>query len=88
MVLGNFQCWGGILIWIIPVVGQGPTPLTEGAGGSVWTFFLSLWKKAPYRSKYCPKELLNPKQPTNPSYETVESQLLIQFLWEQNGKQF
>ena len=30
---------GVLLIWII--VGQGPTALTAGAGGVVWTFFLS-----------------------------------------------
>ena len=28
-----------MLIWIL--VGQGPTALTVGAGGVVWTFFLS-----------------------------------------------
>ena len=39
MVLGNFQCRGVLLIWII--VGQGPTALAVGAGGVVWTFFLS-----------------------------------------------
>ena len=35
----NFQCWGVLLIWII--VGQGPIALAVGAGGVVWTFFLS-----------------------------------------------
>ena len=35
----NFQCRGVILIWII--VGQGPIALAVGAGGVVWTFFLS-----------------------------------------------
>ena len=35
----NFQCRGVLLIWII--VGQGPTALTVGPGGGVWTFFLS-----------------------------------------------
>ena len=39
MVLGNFQHRGVMLIWI--TVGQGPTALTVGAGGGVWTFFLS-----------------------------------------------
>ena len=39
MVLVNFQCWGVLLIWI--KVGQGPTALAVGAGGVVWTFFLS-----------------------------------------------
>ena len=35
----NFQCRGVLLIWII--VGQGPIALAVGAGGVVWTFFLS-----------------------------------------------
>ena len=35
----NFQCRGVLLIWII--VGQGPIALAIGAGGGVWTFFLS-----------------------------------------------
>ena len=68
----NFQCQGVLLIWII--VGQGPVALAVGAGGGVWTFFLSsifsffflpLWETARYRLKYCLKGPLNPKQPTN-----------------------
>ena len=48
--------------------------LTVGAGGVVWTFFLSsiisllspsLWETARYRLKYCLKGPLSPKQPTN-----------------------
>ena len=35
----NFQCRGVLLIWF--KVGQVPTELTVGAGGVVWTFFLS-----------------------------------------------
>ena len=35
----NFQCRGVLLIRII--VGQAPTALVVGAGGVVWTFFLS-----------------------------------------------
>ena len=35
----NFQCRDVLLIWII--VGQGPIALAVGAGGGVWTFFLS-----------------------------------------------
>ena len=35
----NFQCRGVLHIWLI--VGQGPTALAVGAGGVVWTFFLS-----------------------------------------------
>ena len=34
-----FQCRGVLLIWII--VRQGPFALAVGAGGDVWTFFLS-----------------------------------------------
>ena len=35
----NFQCRGVLLIRMI--VGQGPIALAVGAGGFVWTFFLS-----------------------------------------------
>ena len=35
----NFQCRGVLLVWMI--VGQGPIALAVGAGGGVWTFFLS-----------------------------------------------
>ena len=35
----NFQCRGVLLILIR--VGQRPTALAVGAGGVVWTFFLS-----------------------------------------------
>ena len=35
----NFQYRGVLLTWI--QVGQGPTALAVGAGGVVWTFFLS-----------------------------------------------
>ena len=35
----NFQCRGVLLIRII--VGHGPTVHAVGAGGDVWTFFLS-----------------------------------------------
>ena len=69
----DFQCRGVLLIWT--VVGQGPTALAVGAGGVVWTFFLSciislflfpsLWEMARYRLKYCLKGPLSPKQPTN-----------------------
>ena len=53
---------------------QGPIALAVGAGGVVWTYFLSfifslfilpLWEKARYRLKYCLKRPLNPKQQTN-----------------------
>ena len=33
----NFQCRGGLLIWIR--VGQGPTALAEGAGGGCLDIF-------------------------------------------------
>ena len=68
----NFQCRGVLLIWII--VGQGPTAHAVGAGGDVWTiflssilslFFLPLWEAARYRLKYCLKGPVNPKQPNN-----------------------
>ena len=35
----NFQCLGVLLI--LMRVGQAPIALAVGAGGSVWTFFLS-----------------------------------------------
>ena len=67
----NSQCRGVLLMWII--VGQGPTALAVGAGGDVWTFFLSsiishlffpLWETAQYRLQYCLKGPLNPKEST------------------------
>ena len=39
MVLGEIPVPGVLLVWITK--GQGPTALAEGAGGVVWTFFLS-----------------------------------------------
>ena len=60
-------------IWII--VGQGLTALAVGAGGGCLDIFAlvylcsslspSLWETARYRLKYCLKEPLSPKQPTN-----------------------
>ena len=38
MVLGNFQCRGVLLIWII--LGKGPTVLSVGAGRGCWGIFL------------------------------------------------
>ena len=70
--LENIQSRSVLLIWII--VGQGSIALAVGAGGVVWTFFLSsifslffltLWETAKYRLKYCLKGPLNPKQLTN-----------------------
>ena len=39
MVLGKLPVQGRPTIWI--TVGQGPRALAVGAGGVVWTFFLS-----------------------------------------------
>ena len=76
----NFQCQGVLLIWII--VGLGPTALVVGAGGGCLDIFsliyhvsfLSpyLWESARYRLKYCLKEPLNPKQPTNQLFRPSE----------------
>ena len=78
MVLGKLPVPGRPTIWI--TVGQGPTALAVGAGGGcldiftlIYPFFSlspSLWEAARYRLKYCLKEPLNPKQPTN-SYFSV-----------------
>ena len=60
---------------ILITVGQGPTALAVGAGGGCLDIFTlsypffplsaSLWEPIGYRLKYCLKEPLNPKQPTN-----------------------
>ena len=73
MVLGNFLVPGRPTICMI--VGQGPIVLAEGAGGDCFdictllylfsSLYPSLWETARYRLKYCLKEPLNPKQPTN-----------------------
>ena len=73
MVLGKLPVPGHPTIWI--TVGQGPTALTEGAGGGCLDIFTliypfsplspSLWETARYRLKYCLKGPLNAKQPTN-----------------------
>ena len=73
MVLGKLSVRGVLLIWIR--VGQGPTALAVGAGGDCLDIFSlvcqfslfspSLWETARYRLKYCLKEPLKPKQPTN-----------------------
>ena len=69
----NFQCRAVLLIWII--VGQGLTALAVGVGGGCLDIFTllylfspispSLLETARYTLKYCLKEPLNPKQPTN-----------------------
>ena len=58
---------------ILNTIGQGLTALAVGAGGGCLDIFTlidpfsslspSLWETARYRLKYCPKGLLNPKQP-------------------------
>ena len=73
MVLGKLSVPGRPTIWI--TVWQGPTALAVGAGGGCLDIFTliypfsplppSLWEMARYRLKYCLKEPLNPKQPTN-----------------------
>ena len=73
MVLGKLPVPGRPTIWM--AVGQGPIVLAVGAGGGCLDFFTlvcsfsplssSLWETARYRLKYCLKEPLNPKQPTN-----------------------
>ena len=72
-MLGKLPVPGRPTIWII--VGQGPTALAAGAGGGCLDIFTliypfsplspSLWETTRYRLKYCLKEPLNPKQPTN-----------------------
>ena len=74
----NFQCRSVLLVWMI--VGQGPIALAVGASGGCLDIFSlvlspSLWETAPYRLKYWPKGLLNPKQLTN------QSSLLNQKTW-------
>ena len=73
MVLGKLPVLGRPTILI--TVGQGPSALAVGAGGGCLDIFTliyhfsplspSLWETARYRLKYCLKEPLNPKQPTN-----------------------
>ena len=74
MVLGKLPVPGRPTVWI--TVGQGPTALAVGAGGSCLDIFTliypfsplspSLWETARYRLKYCLKGSLNPNnQPTN-----------------------
>ena len=66
---------------ILMIVRQGPTALAVGAGGGGLDIFTliypfsplspSLWAAARYRLKYCLKEPLNPKQPTNQLYKAT-----------------
>ena len=83
MVLGKLPGPGRPTVWM--TVGQGPTALAVGAGGGrldIFTLFYlfssltpSLWETARYRLKYCLKEPLNPKQPTNHLLEIIEMRL-------------
>ena len=70
MVLGKLPAPGRPTILIS--VGQGPIVLAVGARRGCLDIFTiinpfspSLWETARYRLKYCLKEPLNPKQPTN-----------------------
>ena len=73
MVLSKLPGPGRPTIWM--TVGQGPTALAVGAGGSCLDIFIllylfsaispSFWETARYRLNYCLKGPLNPKQPTN-----------------------
>ena len=79
MVLGKLPVLGRPTIRI--TVGQGPTALAVGADGGCLDIFtliypfspLSpyLWETTQYRLKYCLKESLNPKQPTNQSFMQI-----------------
>ena len=80
MVLGKLPVPGRPTIWI--TVGQGPTALTEGAGGGCLDIFTliypfsplspSPWETARYRLKYCLKAPLNAKQPTKQTYQHLD----------------
>ena len=80
-MLGKLPVPGRPTIWI--TVGQGPTALAVGAGGSwldifilIYHFFpLSppLWETVRYRLKYCLKGPLNQKQPTNQIRRNIQN---------------
>ena len=73
MALGKLPVPGRPTIWMI--VGQGLPALAVGAGRGCLDIFTLIypfsplspffWETARYRLKYCHKEPLNPKQPTN-----------------------
>ena len=71
MVLGKLPVPGRPTIWI--TVGQGPTALAEGAGGSCLDIFTLIYPFFPlspslwYRLKYCLKRSLNPKSTNQPN---------------------
>ena len=76
MVVGKFPAPGRPTIWMIGE--QGPIAIAVGAGGSCLDIFTllclfsplspALWDTARYRLKYCLKETINPRQPTNQSF--------------------
>ena len=80
MVLDKLPVLGRPTIRI--AVGQEPTVLAVGAGESCLAILTliypfsplssSLWETARFRLKYCLKEPLNPKQPTNQPTITIE----------------
>ena len=88
MVLGKLPVPGRPTIWM--TVGQGPTAFAVGAGGGCLDIFtliylfsplsLSLWETARYRLKYCLKGPLNPKQPTNQTFQLKASSIFHQVL--------
>ena len=79
MVVGKLPVPGRPTMWL--TVGQGPTALAEGAGGSCLEIFThvcpfsslspSLWETVRYRLKYCLKGAVKPKQPTNQHIKAV-----------------
>ena len=81
MVLGKLPVPGRPTIWI--TVGQGPTALAVGAGGScldiftlIYLFFPlspSLWKTIRYRLKYSLKGPLNPIATNQPTYFSTKT---------------
>ena len=83
-MLGKLPVPGRPTIWII--VGQGPTALAVDAGGGFLDIFTliypfpflspSLWETARYRLKYCLKGPLNPKQPTNQIWSSLDETFL------------
>ena len=73
MVLDKLPVPGRPIVWTI--AGQGPTALAVGAGGGCLDIFTLVYPFSPlspsllettrYKTKYCLKGPLNPKQPTN-----------------------
>ena len=80
MVLGKLSGPERPTIWM--TVGHGPTALAVGAAGGCLDILTllylfsplssSIWETARYRLKYCLKEPLNPKQPTNQPFSVCK----------------